>query len=215
MKSQALKESLREIRESLDQDHAVRLHRAISWLGCAESYIDSDDDVALITSWIAFNACYAIDDRWEDHDEREIFSEFAQKLCELDTDGHIYNLLWTQFSQFIRLLLENQFVFAPFWTSVRNENENWKDKFKRSKDRAHSALVRKEPAILLSIVLDRLYVLRNQLLHGGATYKSQVNRDQVRDGKRLLMELLPLIIQLMMEHEEVDWGKIYFPVIEE
>lgn len=214
MKVESLQNSLRAVRDSLDKDHAIRLHRAISWLRCAESYSETDDDIALVSSWIAFNACYAVDAHWINYEERENFSEFAHRLCELDSDGQIYNLLWAKFSQFVRLLIENQYVFGPFWTSVRAGNGSWKDKFKRSKDRALSALVRKEPAIILGIVLDRLYVLRNQLLHGGATYGSYINRDQVRDGKRFLMELLPLVITLMMEHKEVDWGRIYFPVVE-
>jgi Zn-dependent oligopeptidase len=44
---------------------------------------------------------------------------------------------------------------------------------------------------LLEVVLDRLYTLRNQLVHGGATYKSEVNRSQVIDGKNILSMLVP------------------------
>jgi hypothetical protein len=214
MIAEKLHDSLREVRDSLDKDHAVRLHRSISWLRCAESYTDTDDDIALISAWIAFNACYAVEDNWLNHGEREIFSEFSSRLCALDSEAKIYNLLWDKFSQFVRLLIDNQYVYAPFWSSVRAGDQKWKSKFERSKGRALSGLVRKKPAIILGIVLDRLYVLRNQLIHGGSTYESYVNREQVRDGKRLLMELLPLIITLMMEHKEVDWGRINFPVIE-
>jgi len=57
-------------------------------------------------------------------------------------------------------------------------------------------------------------VLRNQLIHGGATYKSQVNRAQVRDGGNILLALLPVVIELMMQHPNNDWGKIYFPPVE-
>ena len=46
---------------------------------------------------------------------------------------------------------------------------------------------------VLSIVFDRLYVLRNQLVHGGATWNSQVNRQQLRDGVAILGTLVPLI----------------------
>ena len=34
---------------------------------------------------------------------------------------------------------------------------------------------------VLSIVLSRIYTLRNQLVHGGATWDSSVNREQLRD----------------------------------
>ena len=34
-------------------------------------------------------------------------------------------------------------------------------------------------------------MLRNQLMHGGASYQSQVNRQQVTDGAHILSFLLP------------------------
>lgn len=44
----------------------------------------------------------------------------------------------------------------------------------------------KSPPRLLSIVLDRLSVLRNQRIHGGATWASAVNHAQVKDGADIL-----------------------------
>ncbi|MFM7912230.1 MAG: hypothetical protein ACKO9W_08590, partial [Bacteroidota bacterium] len=93
------------------------------------------------------------------------------------------------------------------------EVRNWEAGFQRSIADANNALSKKKVAYLLRIVLDRLYVLRNQLIHGGATYKSQVNRAQVRDGANLLTALLPVMIELMMVNGEEDWGRIYFPVV--
>jgi hypothetical protein len=51
------------------------------------------------------------------------------------------------------------------------------------------------------------------LVHGGATYKSEVNRSQVIDGKNILSMLVPLIIEIMMDNEYEDWGEIYYPVV--
>ena len=215
MEAESLHDTLREVRDKLDQNHAVRLHRAISWLRCAERYCDADEDIALIAAWIAFNACYAIDDQHVSHDARTDFNEFTRKLCEADAENRIGNLLWLKYSQFVRLLIDNQFVFAPFWSSVRTGDSDWEQKFQKNRQRALHALASNEISILLSIILDRLYVLRNQLLHGGATYQSYLNRDQVRDGKNLLLELLPVVIELMMKHKEIDWGNIHYPVIED
>ena len=36
-------------------------------------------------------------------------------------------------------------------------------------------------------VNDRLYTLRNQMLHGGATWNSNVNRDQVTNGQQFCL----------------------------
>lgn len=212
MESERLYKQLKEIREGLDKNHAVRLHRAISWLKCAELHSGSDDDVSVIALWVAFNACYAIEDESIEHSERGDFLEFARKQCSADTQGRIHDLLWLKYSQFVRLLINNHYVFGPFWTSTRQGNSDWKQPFERSKKLAFEALANNRTHLLLSIILERLYVLRNQLLHGGATYKSRLNREQVRNGKNMLSELMPLFIEIMFEHG--DWGEIYYPVIE-
>ncbi len=68
-------------------------------------------------------------------------------------------------------------------------------------------------AELLGLVLDRLYTVRNQLMHGGATYKSKINRSQVKDASKILEYLLPVIIDIMIENINEDWGEINYPVI--
>ena len=59
----------------------------------------------------------------------------------------------------------------------------------------------------------RLYQMRNQLIHGGATYKSSV-RDQVRDSANLLGRLVPLIVEIMLDNPQEAWGDIYYPVVD-
>lgn len=53
---------------------------------------------------------------------------------------------------------------------------------------------------------NRLYTLRNQLIHGGATWYGSVNRDQLCDCTNLLSKLVPLIIELMMDGANTLWG---------
>ncbi|WP_425067816.1 hypothetical protein [Reyranella sp.] len=50
-------------------------------------------------------------------------------------------------------------------------------------------------------ILDRLYVLRNQLLHGGATWNSSVNRSQVRDGAAVLSRLTLELELVALRHQ--------------
>jgi hypothetical protein len=164
--------------------------------------------------WVSVNSLYAMDEaRFEQKQERERFGDFVDRLLEGDGESRLYNILWNKFTGPVRLLIENKYVYAPFWDHQRGEARNWETGFQRSIADANNALSNKNVAYLLRIVLDRLYVLRNQLIHGGATYKSQVNRAQVRDGANLLSALLPVMIELMMGKGERDWGRIYFPVV--
>ena len=68
-------------------------------------------------------------------------------------------------------------------------------------------------AKLIELLLDRLYTLRNQIMHGGATYKSKVNRAQVRDAGNILKMLIPIIIDIIIENRNENWGEIYYPVV--
>lgn len=95
----------------------------------------------------------------------------------------------------------------------RGEIGEWKKAFDRSIADASKSLSKQNIPALLEIVLDRLYTLRNQLMHGGATYKSKINRTQLRDGINMLTVLVPIIIDLMMQDPEEDWGRILYPVI--
>ena len=74
--------------------------------------------------------------------------------------------------------------------------------------------MKKDTKIVLSTLFDRLYVLRNQLVHGGATWNSKVNRAQVKDGAEILGALLPIFLDLMMDNPQIKWPAPNYPVVE-
>jgi hypothetical protein len=63
------------------------------------------------------------------------------------------------------------------------------------------------------MVLDNLYVLRNQLIHGNSTYGSKVNRLQIKHGITILQHLNTINIETMIAHPDHQWGAIKYPVI--
>jgi hypothetical protein len=67
---------------------------------------------------------------------------------------------------------------------------------------------------VLCFLFDRLSVLRNQLVHGGATGNSAVNRAQIRDGAAILATLMPIFVDIMMDAPYADWGRPFHPVVE-
>ena len=216
-----LKEKQRGIRDDFPLPLTLRVHRALSWLRRAEDEED-DLDVRFILLWIGFNAAYAGDlDRALDGDgkaghERERFDQFFAALVEMDEGNRIYDVIWERFSQEIRLLMDNKYVFAPFWKHQSGEfgGAGWEVSFASAKHAANRALAEKNTAVVLSILFDRLYVLRNQLIHGGATWSSGANRSQVRDGASLLGCLLPVFIDLMMDNPGRDWSMPNYPVVD-
>lgn len=187
-----LKTRHRAEREGYPFNLSLRVHRALSWLDRAERC--EDDDGRFIFLWIAFNAAYAneIYDQ-ERSPEQKVFGRFLKKLIDLDKDDVLYELIWNEFPSSIRVLLDNEFVYQPFWDHHNGlpDSVDWQSKFDRAKVAANKALADHNTTTILSIVLSRMYTLRNQLIHGGATWNSSVNREQLRDCSAFLGKLVP------------------------
>ena len=141
---------------------------------------------------------------------------YVDLICSLDRQGVVYDVIWRRFAQSIRTLLDNHFVFAAFW---RHQHGNagfadWRQRFSRERRRIHKALGDQDTATVLTVLFDRLYVLRNQLIHGGATWRGGVNREQVRDGVDILSFLIPHFVDVMMDNPACDWGRPPYPVVD-
>ncbi len=211
-----LKAKQRQIRSTFPDSLGLRVHRALSWLDRSEQCKD-DQDAQFIFLWIAFNAAYAQDTEFLNHTESKTFSKFIEKLLELDKEHSFYNLIWTEFSTSIRLLLDNKFVFQPFWDfhNGKSTQQEWESKFSKAKIAVNKALSSKETHVIFSIILQRLYTLRNQLVHGGATWNGKANRTQIRDATAFLSKLVPIVIDVMMNNPNALWGSANYPVVKE
>jgi hypothetical protein len=216
MDYQTLKARQRLERDSHPPNLALRVHRSLSWLNRAEQ-VAEDRDGQFIFLWIAFNAAYAtdLDDRYR-MSERATFRDFLLKLISLDNRQTIEQLVWQEFAGSIRLLLDNKYIFQDFW-NYRNgklTEQEYLWNFSGANKAARSALAQRDTVTVLSVVLSRLYTLRNQLMHGGATWNSTVNRDQVRNCANLLGKLVPLVIEIMLDNVNTLWGDACYPVVD-
>ncbi len=208
----SLKAHHRRVRDGQNQHDSTRLHRAISWLTRAEQEHD-DLDARFIFQWVALNAAYACEFS-DGETERTRFRGFIDTLVVLDREKALHGALFRKFSGPIRTLIDNKYVFEPFWAALRDHDssERWQQAFAGSKRTAMAAIMNNETATVLSIVFDRLYVLRNQLVHGGATWNSQVNRHQLRDAVAILDTLVPQVVHIMLANPDHDFGDIQYPV---
>ena len=215
------------------------MRRAESWLARAdraaregEKAGDGADGVGFACErflflWISFNAAYGyevIEDetRASYPKEKEKFTKFFYEVVRRDREGIIRNILWEQYSGPVRVLLRNKYVFKPFWESVRGTpgDPEWKQQFDKEKRHANRALANGNVDRVLEIVFLRLYVLRNQMFHGGTTFAEGWGRDQIRDGSRIMAALVPAILAIMRAdiaaNPDTDaWGKVAYPRINE
>ncbi len=212
-----LKARQREIRDGFPETMGLRVHRAISWIGRAETCGD-DADARFVFLWIAFNAAYADETEFRAAapPERAAFRSYFGKLNALDDERRIYRALWERFSGPVRLLMENKYVFSPFWQHHNGVvgHADWEEQFKTSSRAFARAFQKGDGVKVLISVFDRLYILRNQIVHGGSTWNSGVNRDQVRDGASILGFLMPVFVDIMMDNPSENWGKPFYPVVD-
>jgi len=210
-----LKERQRAERAGYPTSLTLRVHRALSWLDRSERSVD-DKDLQFMLLWVAFNAAYAQDLGGDgSQSERERLHSFLGQMCRVD-GKRFGELLWQEFPGSVRVLLENPYVFQPFWDwrNGRIDEDEYRRQFDGSRRAAERALGEGDTETLLQIVIHRLYTLRNQLVHGGATWNGEVNRHQVRDGAAVLGRLVPLIVETLMDHPSENWGPVHYPVVE-
>ncbi len=211
-----LLETWSQIEESLPAKHpfGLRMRRATSWLQRASNEQD-DPDAAFIFCWIAFNAAYG-DERVER--EHELFNSYFSRILALEHGRTIHRAVWQRFPNPIKAFVANQYVYWRFW-EFQDEVDgagDWVDRLEWDVKRVDGAIARQrtnETSAVLKVLFSRLYVLRNQLLHGGATWKSSVNRDQVWDGARIMFFLVPIFVDVMLSNPNEDWGNPRFPVV--
>ncbi|WP_336943205.1 hypothetical protein [Acinetobacter modestus] len=213
-----IQQTFKQNRENFNEDFRLRIHRSLSWLQRAEQAQQEQDlDSQFIYLWISFNAAYAKDlGAGLRSADKGAFVQFIYRICHLDKEQKIYYTVWNTFSGSIRILLNNQFTFQPFWDYHNGliTEQDWIASFEKNRKKALEALTQKDTPEILIAVFNHLYTLRNQIMHGGATFNSTVNRSQLKDACNILSTLIPEMLKVMLQNpDDKTWGKPFYPVV--
>lgn len=206
-------------------DLNLRLRRVLSWFARAdEHHRGGDHDTAFILYWIAFNAAYGRIDLPQEQSERETLRRYFRTVTGLNQSLRGAIRKDNAFQSQAMDLLGSKYVFEPFWKHHNRTpgSGDWASRLARSRNKARGLMknvlnsnVRAADnlAEILDLLFARLYTLRNQLLHGGATWSSSKNRAQVRTGTAIMAALMPYFIEAMIENPDADWGAPRYPVV--
>ncbi len=203
--------------DELSSNFGLRVRRSESWSDHANDSMSHEDyDSAFLFYWIAFNALYS-DERNIDMErsERKLQKDFIEKIHRFDKqNGNLYKFLWNEYSNSVRNLLDNKFIFGRYWRDIyENPDESaWAEEM-RSANQSALRLMTDGGSVarLLNLIFSRLNVLRNQIAHGSSTYRGSLNRDQVKTGATFMHKVVPIIQQIFREHPDEDWGIPPYP----
>ena len=212
-----------------NDDNTHRIKRARSWVARSEKVKNREEK--FICLWIAFNAAYG--GEWAESEEYEIpkFKKFLGKIRKHDNHDWIGSALlglddYEKGAERkpIRNFLENRHVYEEFWKSVRSQRKggrkkDWRKRFDEENRDVLDALDdqlcgNKNVGRVFEIIFQRLYQLRNQVFHGGATCgEKSWGWIQLEDANYIMTALVPVILEIMEQNPKSDWGKIAYPRI--
>lgn len=196
-----------------NQGYRDRLHRAESWITRAENLKEQEwDDYhgPFIAYWIAFNALYGRHHETRGKKEIEDLNWFLSRICELDqADSSLSERLRHLKSKTDRLI-KDKFLSRPYW------EEGLSPRFKKIQEedfkKAQTAYEREKFDGYLSILFERLQVLRNQIFHGCSTDRRSLNKNSLRAALEIIEELVPRFLKIFKDHGQgYDWPKIPYP----
>ncbi len=194
-----------------EQPTSIRFHRACSWMARVEQMPDGQDhDLGLVSLWIAFNSLYGQWDacKREPRPDRESWRAFLDRILKLDRDGHVAGTL-REHKRLVISLLDDEYLSNFFW------QEPSAARAKQSRKAAHNAqtwYIEQRWTVVLDEILNRVYVMRCQLVHGAATYGGKLNRDSLKRCVLMIQRLLPAVLLVWIDHgADEDWGPMCYP----
>ncbi len=189
----------------------IRFHRACSWLQRVEA-MDSDDDLDLVLAcrWIAFNALYGVWD--EQHREpmpdRASWRAYLDRMLGLDAGGGLAAMLEAN-RPLVMSLLEDEYLSKFFWEEPTDKRAS---QSRKAMYDARTWYQQQQWSLILERTLERVYMMRCQLIHGAATYQSRLNRKSLKRCAMMLEHIVKASMQVLIEHgADEDWGPLCYP----
>ena len=194
-----------------EQPTSIRFHRACSWIDRVEKNAECEDyDVDLVCLWIAFNSLYG---QWDEktHEprpDRVRWRAFVDSSLRLDETGYVAASL-VEHKRLVMTLLEDEYLSSYFWKEPGAKRAG---QSKKSKYNAQSWYIEKRWVKVLDELLERLYLMRCQLVHGAATHAGKLNRTSLTRCVWMMQRLLPAFLMVWIEHgADEDWGPMCYP----
>ncbi len=156
------------------------------------------------------NALYG---QW-DEDVREPVADhaclriFFDRILALDANEQVKGVLIQQ-KKLIMSIFEDEYLSRFFWQEPGAKRAGQSKKVKYD---AQTWYQQGNRTLLLDRLVERIYLLRCQLVHGASTYNSSLNRVSLGRCITMMGHLLPAILLVWIDHgADEDWGTMCYP----
>jgi hypothetical protein len=175
----------------------LRSYRARSWLQAVSEA--NSDDARFIFLWVAFNSLYG---QRRAHDWLDV-DMFLGKVLHDDAE-RIRKDLQDLHDEAIALL-GLEFLYYEYW--ARGLTDLVAETITRHIIDAEFNWDAKAPDKSLVPIFERLYILRNQVFHGSAKFRSSKNRHSLAPAVHLLERLVSTFCEIVADDErDSKWG---------
>lgn len=191
----------------------LRMHRSLSWFKQALQLDQEQLDLKFVSLWVAFKAIYARDTAL-DHNT---FQAFLRQLFQHGVPRRIDYMLWYKLPRAIRVLLETPYTFQSYWDyqNQKIDQMEWKEAFEQNQQQWQQAWQDKDSVQILCAVFQRLQTLGQQLLQGGSSYQSGMNRKQLSEACLVLSTMLSTFMFVLLENaQDLDCAEPFYPMVQ-
>ena len=201
-----------------DQGLFDRLQRADSWIQAASDLQPERMHEAFIFLYIAFNCLYGRrkyegDEAQIEEDLDAFFSKIlAMHRRDAEEGGTILRTALAACHQDGAVLIRDRFLVNRYWRGTQPP-AMLQTKLNKEALGALEALADGDHREFLSLVFRRISVLRNQVMHGCATYGARsYGRAALAKALRVLRVLIPAFYQLVRQYgHDLAWDPIPYP----
>ncbi len=195
-----------------------RLQRADSWIRAASGLRPDQKHEAFIFLSIALNCLYGRrqyeGDETRIGEDLEVFLTKIQALHEKDRErgGSLLTAATAACRKEGAALIRDKFLVNRYWRGEQPPAE-LQDRLNRDAALALTRLGEGSSREFLALVFRRIAVLRNQIMHGCATYGPRsFGRASLDKGLRVLRVMVPAFYQLISRHgQAVKWEPVPYP----
>lgn len=210
---------IKELLLSDQPDHPthIRLHRCFSWMAASQPAADAPpvgDDEAMIYLWIAFNALYG---QWDPQlrqpqPDMACYRGLIQKLLAIDhpsaAGGGRFAAMYTAERGLVTEILEDEFLSHCFWQEPTPQRAG---QSRKARHESRTWYLEGKWGMLSERVLERIYLMRCQLIHGAATHGGKLNRDSLARCVLMLRHVLQAaVVVLIQDGGKLDLGPLCY-----